>query len=336
MKPLVSILIPAYNAAPWIADTIRSAQAQTWARKEIIVVDDGSKDGTVAVARQFEAAGVKIVTQPNQGAAAARNHLFSLAQGDFIQWLDADDLLSPDKITRQMQAAASGGPQLLYSCGWGFFSHRPQKAKFVPSRLWEDLTPLEWLLRKWEHNLFMQTGTWLTSRELSERAGQWDARLQGDDDGEYFFRVIKASGGVRFVPDARVYYRMSGAGRLSYISRSDKKMEAQFLGMKIQIAYLRSVADDARVRAACVTYLQNWLLNFYPNRMDLVAEAQKLAGELGGQLQPPALSWKYRWLQKFFGWPAARAAQINYNEWKAAVLRAWDRLMFRLEGGRIV
>lgn len=336
MKPLVSILIPACNADQWIADTIRSAQAQTWPRKEIIVVDDGSKDNTVAVARKFESGDVKIVTQSNQGAAAARNHLFSLAQGDFIQWLDSDDLLSPDKIARQMQVAESVGPRTLLSSGWGFFCHRPQKARFVPSPLWENLTPLEWLLRKWENNLFMQTGTWLTSRELSEAAGPWDARLKGDDDGEFFFRVIKASDGVRFVPDARVYYRISGASRLSYISRSDKKMEAQLLGMKLQIGYLRSMADDARVRAACVTYLQNWLINFYPNRMDLVKEAQQLAAELGGRLNPPDLSWKYRWLQKIFGWPAARAAQVNYNEWKASALRSWDRLMFRLEGGRMV
>jgi glycosyltransferase involved in cell wall biosynthesis len=336
MKPLVSILIPAYNAERWIGDTIKSALAQTWTRREIIVVDDGSRDKTVEIARQFAAAGVKVVTQPNAGAAAARNQAYALCQGDYIQWLDADDLLSPDKITRQMQVAETTGPRTLLSCGWGFFCYRPQRAKFVPSRLWEDLTPLEWLLRKWEHNLFMQTGTWLTSRELSGLAGPWNAQMMGDDDGEFFFRVIKAADGIRFVPEARVYYRISGAGRLSYISRSDKKMDAQFLGMQIQIGYLRAMADDERVRATCVTYLQNWLVNFYPERMDLVAAARKLAAELGGELQPPQLSWKYRWIQKAFGWPAARAAAVNYNEWKAAALRSWDRMMFQIEGGRVV
>jgi glycosyltransferase involved in cell wall biosynthesis len=109
MKPLVSILIPAYNAAPFLAETVRSALAQTWERKEIIIVDDGSKDETVAVARQFESAGVKVVTQPNQGAAATRNNLFKLAQGDYIQWLDADDLLSPEKIARQMAVVETAG-----------------------------------------------------------------------------------------------------------------------------------------------------------------------------------------------------------------------------------
>ncbi len=330
LKPLVSILIPAYNAGPQLAETVRSALAQTWSRKEIIIVDDGSKDDTVAVARQFEKDGVKVVTQENQGAAAARNHLFSLAQGDYIQWLDADDLLSPDKVALQMEVAEKSGPDVLLSCGWGFFRYRPQKAQFIPSLLWEDLTPLEWLLRKWEHNLFMQTGVWLTSRELSMKAGHWNPKLRGDDDGEYFFRVMKGCTNVRFVPGAKVYYRVSGANRLSYIARSPEKTQAQYDGMALQIGYLRSMADDERVRAACVTYLKNWLPNFYPERMDIFLAAQKLAASLGGKIEEPKLSWKYSWIQRTMGWPAAKRAQVGYNELKASMLRSWDRMMFQL------
>src|SRR5882672_6611417 len=101
--PLVSILIPAFNAEQWIGETLRSALAQTWPHKEIIVVDDGSRDQTVATARKFEAEGVRVVTQKNSGAAAARNTAFSLCHGDYIQWLDADDLLAPDKIASQLR-----------------------------------------------------------------------------------------------------------------------------------------------------------------------------------------------------------------------------------------
>lgn len=107
--PLVSILIPAYNAEEWIADTIRSAVAQTWPRKEIIVVDDGSTDQTAAIARQFEPHGVRVVSKKNQGAAAARNTAYSLSKGDYIQWLDADDLLAQDKIALQMAEALESG-----------------------------------------------------------------------------------------------------------------------------------------------------------------------------------------------------------------------------------
>src|SRR5438132_5148803 len=114
--------IPAYNAERWIADTITSALAQTWPRKEIIIVDDGSTDKTLSIARQFASASVSITAQDNQGAAAARNKALSLCQGDYIQWLDADDLLSPGKISRQMEAAQKyQNERILLSCGWGYF-----------------------------------------------------------------------------------------------------------------------------------------------------------------------------------------------------------------------
>src|SRR5208283_5723968 len=106
MKPLVSILIPAYNAEKLIAYTLQSAIAQTWPRKEIIVVDDGSTDRTAEVARQFASKEVKVVSTENQGGsgAGAHNLLFQLSQGDYIQLLDADDLLARDKIERQLAA----------------------------------------------------------------------------------------------------------------------------------------------------------------------------------------------------------------------------------------
>ncbi len=104
MQPLVSILIPAYNSQEWLADTLESAIAQTWPRKEIIVVDDGSRDHTAEVARRFTSKEVAVVTTKNQGAAAARNHAMRLSQGDYIQWLDADDLLAPEKVERQIAA----------------------------------------------------------------------------------------------------------------------------------------------------------------------------------------------------------------------------------------
>jgi glycosyltransferase involved in cell wall biosynthesis len=332
MTPLVSILIPAYNAQRWIAETIRSALGQTWPNKEIIVVDDGSTDQTLRIARQFEPKGVQVVTQPNQGAAVARNTAFSLAQGDYIQWLDADDLLSPDKIAKQMEAVEkSQSERTLFSCGWGYFRYRPSKAKFVPTSLWCDLSPLEWVLRKWEENLHMQTATWLVSRELTEAAGPWDARLLGDDDGEYFLRAINASNGSRFIPQGRVYYRITPSNSLSDIGRSDKKMEAQFLGMKLQIEYLRAREDNDRVRAACVSYLQMWLPTFYPNRPDLVQEAQQFAGSLGGRLSIPNISWKYAWIERLFGFGAAKHTQMYYNRAKSSALRAWDRMMYELE-----
>ena len=329
MKPLVSILIPAYNSAPWIADTVKSCLEQTWANKEVIVVDDGSTDQTLAIARQFASKAVTVVTQPNQGASAARNKAFSLCQGDYIQWLDADDLLAPDKTARQMAAIEQcSSKRTIFSCGWGYFMYRPSKAKFSPTALWCDLSPVELLLRRMEQNLHMSDASWLVSRELTGAVGPWNERLVTDDDGEYFCRVILASDGVRFIPEAKALYRIVGSSRVSYIGQSNKKMEAQFLSMKLQIGYLRARQDDERARAACVNFLQTWLIHFYPHRMDIVEQAQRLAAELGGQLQTPKLSWKYAWIQKTLGWSAAQKAKAKYNRVKTSCWRTWDKAMF--------
>jgi glycosyltransferase involved in cell wall biosynthesis len=332
MVPLVSILIPAYNAQQWIADTIASALAQTWTKKEIIVVDDGSSDQTLYIARQFASKTVHIVTQANQGASAARNTAFSICQGDYIQWLDADDLLDPDKVEKQVRKLDDCPTRrTLLSGAWGYFMYRKKKAQFSPTSLWCDLTPLEWMLRKMGENLHMQTDNWLVSRELSTAAGPWDVRLWRDNDGEYFCRVILASDGIQFVPDAKSYYRMAGFKSVSYVGGSNKKLESLFLSMKLHMHYLRLMEDSPRTRLACLHYIQTWLHEFYPYRLDIVQELQKITTELGGQFEESRLSWKYNWILRLFGRSLARRAQLLMPKLKASCIIAWDKAMFQIE-----
>jgi len=333
-EPLVSILIPAFNAQESIGDTLRSATAQTWGRKEIIVIDDGSTDQTLEIARQFESQGVRVYSKRNEGAAGSRNFAFLLSQGDYIQWLDADDLLAPDKIALQMNSLRQQeSKRVLLSSAWGRFIYRYNRTEFIPTALWCDLSPLEWLLRKMGDNLFMQTASWLVSRELTEAAGPWDARLLSDDDGEYFCRVLLASDGVKFTPEAKAYYRGPGLAfrGLSYIGRSSRKLDAHWLSMKLHIGYLRSMEDNERVRAACLNYLQTSLIYFYPDKPDIVEQAEQMARDLGGQLGPPHLSWKYSWMRTIFGWRAAKSGQRALLKSRWSVERRWDKALFHLE-----
>jgi hypothetical protein len=220
----------------------------------------------------------------------------------------------------------------LLSSGWGHFIHRPHRAEFKPTPLWCDLPRVEWLIRKMSLNLHMQTATWLVSRELTKAAGSWNTQMLGDDDGEYFCRALLASDGVRFVPEGRVFYRRSGSARLSYIGRSSRKMEAHWASMKLHIRYLRSLEDSDRTRTASVQYLQNWLGQFYPERMDIVREAEQFAAEMGGRLAPPRLSWKYEWIRWLFGWPLAKGAQLQLRQAKWSALALGDRVLRALEG----
>ncbi|MCX6967704.1 MAG: glycosyltransferase family A protein [Verrucomicrobia bacterium] len=320
MAPRVSILIPAYNAGKWIVETIRSAAGQTWPNKEILIVDDGSTDDTLAIARQFSSPEIAIFSQPNQGASAARNALLAQCQGDYIQWLDADDLLAPDKIQKQMEALQNGeSRRTLLSCAWGRFTKRPERARFTPTALWCDLESVEWMLRKMEQNIYMQTTAWLVSRELTEAAGPWDTRLWVDDDGEYFSRVLLASQRVHFVPEAKTYYRAAGMGSLSQIGLSRQKREAQLLSVELHIRHLRSMEDRERVRAACLIYLQTNLNYIHPDEPDLLLRAKDLAMSLGGQLAPPTLAWQSTLLKAALGANAAKNIRFQYQKWRGSL-----------------
>jgi len=332
LKPLVSILISAYNAKNTVAETLQSAIAQTWPRKEIIFVDDGSTDGTAEVVRRFDSKEVTVVSTENRGLSAGINTAYQHSQGDYIQFLDADDLLVPNKIERQLAALREGdGRRKLLSSPWAPFFFRTRHARYVRNSLCQDLYPVEWLLRKMGENLHMQNATWLVSREVAEAAGPWDTRLQYDQDGEYFARVLLASEGTRFVPGTGIFYRATGTNSVSYLGRSDKKKDSLFLSMKLHIQYLRSVEDSERVRITCLTYMQNWYDRFYPERPDIVAELQSLSAQLEGRLEEPALRWKYAWIKPAFGWKVAKWAQNGLPQVKASCLRRYDKAMYLLE-----
>jgi glycosyltransferase involved in cell wall biosynthesis len=324
--PLVSILMPAYNAEKWIEESLRSAIGQSWSHHEVIVVDDGSTDRTYEVACQFESPSVRVVRQENQGAAAARNKVYSLCRGEYIQWLDADDLLEVDKISLQMEAVRQGvGKEMLLSCEWGRFMYRKERAVYTPTALWQDQSPLEWLLRKMGQNLYMSPANWLVSRELCEAAGPWDTRMLGDDDGEYFCRVLLASKGVHFVSQARSLYRKTSTESLSKIGRSEKRLKAHWHSMQLHIGYLRSMEESARVRDACIRYLQTWLVTFYMHQSEIVKEMEQMAVELGGKLNPPTLTWKYACIQKVFGWKATMETKLVLSRWRTSLAMFLDR-----------
>lgn len=329
MDELVSVIIPAYNAERWISDTIKSALSQTWQRKEIIIVNDGSTDNTLGIARQFESKSVKIITQMNSGANAARNKGLEFAQGDYIQWLDADDILAPDKISQQLKHInGDKSGRVLFSGAWSKFFFRTAKARFKPSFLWQDLEPVEWIFRKMNDNVWMTVESWLVSRKLTQLAGPWNPETY--EDGEYFCRVVSASERIKFVPEAKSYYRVGIPGSMNTsIGKSDKILEFQFLSIYLQTRCLLSLEDSERTRKACLRYLQNWLIYFYPEKTSILEKANNLAKELGGKLSPPALKWRYYVIKQVFGWKMAKRALLSMPEFKVRILRNWDKLLYK-------
>ncbi|AFZ36145.1 glycosyl transferase family 2 [Stanieria cyanosphaera PCC 7437] len=319
-NPLVSILIPCYNSEQNLSETIKSALAQTWKNIEIIIVDDGSTDNSLALAKSFESSIVKVISQENQGQSASENKAFAESQGDFIEYLDADDLLAPDKIERQIKLLENSD-SFVASCEWSRFYKSPKEAMFISQPLWKDLDPVDWLVCAWEGHYMMHGATWLIPRKIVEKAGGWDERLSLINDFEYFSRVLLASEGVKFCSGARTYYRSGNTSSLSG-SKSTKARQSQFLSLSLGTSNLLAKENSLRTRHVCATVFQRFIYEVYPDVPELSKQAAAKVKELGGSNLKPTGGLMFQFLSKLVGWQQAKKMQklsYQYGYQKTAV-----------------
>lgn len=133
--PLVSVVIPAYNAERFLARAMRSALAQTYSHLELIVVDDGSTDGTAGIIRAFPDRRVRHFSQPNRGQGAARNLGIRASAGRYVTFLDADDVYLPQKVERQVEFLTTHPEcQIVFCEAVHFYARRPDKLLMRKSR----------------------------------------------------------------------------------------------------------------------------------------------------------------------------------------------------------
>lgn len=201
--PAVSIVIPAYNAERFIPATIRSALAQT-VPAEIVVVDDGSTDSTPQILDDFGDA-VRVVRQPNAGLSAARNTGLAAASGEFLLFLDADDLLSPDTVASQLDALAADHGADAVIC---------RNRLFKEGDCADNLAPIgEWRLFADDldvhlcHFNIAPVHAFLAGRHLFKELGGFDATLRACEDHDFWVRAFFA--GFTFISNIQttVYYR---------------------------------------------------------------------------------------------------------------------------------
>jgi glycosyltransferase involved in cell wall biosynthesis len=304
MRPLVSILVPCFNAAPWLTATLESALNQTWARCEIIVVNDGSTDNSEALLEPFRHRGVVVLSQPNRGASAARNRALEHATGDLIQFLDADDLLASDKVERQIATLSAAGPRHVASGPWARFHGDVTSARFTPEPVWRDLSAVDFLIECALGELMFPPLAWLVPRALCDAAGPWDGSLSLNDDGEYMSRVLAHSDGIRFSPEARAYYRSGNP--LSYGSRRSRgAAESELRAWDGITATLRSLDPGDRSALAAATGYQRFQANYYPEFSDLIAQAAAKERALGGGRYRFQGGRLYQAAVRTLGWKAA-------------------------------
>lgn len=307
MKPLVSIIIPCYNAEKWIAQTLESTLAQTWPNKEVIVVDDGSTDKTFAVLKRFEGSGAKIFSQKNKGQCFASNRAFRESKGELIKFFDADDLLNPENIELQVKRI-DGDYDSIASSEWGrFYIGDISSYKSNPEDVWRDMAPVDWLVASWKRaQPMMQCAIFLIPRRIIEKSGLWDERLSLINDFDFITRVILASKEVKFTPGARLYYRSGIAGGSLSSIQSRKGAESAYLSIDLATRHLLGAEDSNRTRQVCANAYQGFIYSFYPYYRDLIQNAEQKVAELGGADITMPAGPIINIIARLFGWKIAK------------------------------
>ena len=318
VQPLVSVLIPAYNAENWIGEAIDSCLNQSWTNIEIIVVNDGSVDATWSVVQRYSAQQrVILIDQLNKGASAARNRAFQESKGQFIQYLDADDLLDREKIAIQMKRVLATSENYLHSSEWSFFYTNELKEKNpIENPLFKDFdSPVNWLIEAWTKKAWMQPSAWLVPRKLIDAAGPWNEQLSLHDDGEFFCRVLLQSKGVKFSEGAKSYYRKGIESSLSgQVSR--RAVISHFTVCELYTRYVLQKENSSRTKKACATNYQDFQYTYYPFYSKYTHLAANEVKRLGGSDSKIAGGPVFLFFVKLAGWKLAKRMQIATNKLK--------------------
>lgn len=203
LTPLVSVIIPVYNCK-YIGETLNSVRSQTYTNIEITVIDDGSTDNTPDIISSFK--DVKVVRTENKGVASARNEGLKECRGEFIAFIDADDIWSPDKTSRQVKLLMENTEyDLIYGRFCNFFqkdSKLPpmiEKGRFLDS----DIGSL------------ISLGTLIVRNDVIRKIGFFDEKLRTGEDLDWFIKM-KESGSRVYFDDHEVMQRRLHSSNLSY------------------------------------------------------------------------------------------------------------------------
>lgn len=308
---LVSIIIPTYNSLSFLEESLFSAINQTYLAKEIIVIDDGSNDGTSEYFSSLKIKNLFYYKIENKGACHARNFGFNKSKGKYIQFLDADDVLSPGKISEQVQILDENPDYIAVCRTFHFNGDINDGTNSDINFLFSTEFPHEFLLNLYGGNgvetNMISPNAWLTPRNLIQNAGPWNENLIKDQDGEFFCRVVMASRGVLFEPNGINYYRRLNNGRNISSGNSKEHFKSQLIALTSKKEQLSTFSNDSAYKNAFAIQYKLIAIDSYPKYKDISKKALQLSQRISKTEYLPILGGKsIEFIKKYFGWKMAK------------------------------
>ena len=313
----VSILIPLYNSENFIKETIECCLKQTYPNIEIIIVDDGSTDNSLEIAKSFKNENITIISQTNSGGCVARNRAFELSTGEYIMYLDADDLISPNKIECQMQILASHNDyKVVATCPYEEFTDSTN-VTFRNRKIYKDYEcGLDLLEDEWIFNDCFTVSCFLTHRKLIEETGPWNKNLVKNQDGEFFCRVLSKASYIKYCSKAQFFYRR---GHISVSTKSRLNPAQVKSSLESRIIYEKTVLplrDTQRMRKGLAKCFGTVMLNSVYNS-DFYLEAKKHILKLGYKPSHPSPNFITKIVEKLIGFEGLLYIKQKINNLKS-------------------
>jgi glycosyltransferase involved in cell wall biosynthesis len=309
----ISVIVANYNRASMIGETLRSILSQTRVPDEIIVVDDGSTDESRDVIRAFGPR-IRLIEQENSGPAVARNRGLAVSNGEFIQFMDSDDLCAHNKLDEQIAALLRTGADMAYApyvkCslqnGIAWLSGPAMQLYPLPAKR----SPAQWFTEGW--GIYLQACLFRRSTLL--KAGRFRENLMPTEDYELLFRILLTKPRIVHVSSTCFVYRLHPNGQISFQSALSSKRSRDYVNYAVTIlGHIREHESQFRVRDQWHWWIEVMAARGKIARSDGFTKLGQLVPVLGGVLpilwkQACSLAWQFS--RKFHG----RVYRLSFGE----------------------
>ncbi len=318
-QPLVSVIIPCYNAEKYILQTLASVFAQSYENYEIIVIDDGSTDTSYQLLQGIQHEKLRIFTQNNQGPSAARNHGMALANGKYLQFLDSDDLLLPEKIAKQVLILETTQADVAYG-NWFKFETNSADEEIITETITKQIegrAEIAAFISFW-----CPPAVLLYSKKIVDKIGIWNMKLPIIQDARFLLDAVLQGGKFVYSDDFVAKYRVHQSGSVSTKSKLNFTKDCFENAKQIHKLWLLDIQNGDLAKKDAIFQVYCQCIRSFSN-LDLILFEQSITEveDLINEKFVPQSPISLKFLSHLLGYRKAEKISSYYRKIKSKIFK---------------